>query len=118
MNQFSTKYPFAIRLTFSSINPETKVATEIDALTFEFKLVYIDVVGTQYEVSHIGDIYKNCYVKDGELFARFENHKFSKGKLRKELYVDYVVTDVTAGENFANGYWTNVYPLPTEIEMI
>lgn len=118
MNQFSTKYPFAVMLTFSSVNPETKVITEIDALTFEFKLVYIDVVGTQYEVSHIGQTYKNCYVKDNELFARFENHKFKQGILKKELHVNYVVTDVTAGENFTNGYWTNVYPLPTEIEMI
>jgi len=116
MIQISKGDNFPVPLKFYRVVGNIK--TYYDSTTLEFKSIYIDVQGNEYEVSHLGDTYVNCYVKDGQLYAKFENHKLQRGVLNKKFYLYYNVDFVDAGENFTDGNWSLCYERQSNIELI
>jgi hypothetical protein len=73
-----------------------------------FKYVYRDNVGHEYEVSRTKNIdyqgnqifvYKNCFKKEGQLYAKFENYSLCDGRLSRDLYLGYEV-EIDEGDAF------------------
>lgn len=72
-----------------------------------FKYIYRDNAGHEYEVSRTkgykdGEpvlIYKNCFKKEGQLYAKFENYSLCDGRLSRDLYLGYEV-EIDEGDAF------------------
>lgn len=72
-----------------------------------FKYIYRDNAGHEYEVSRTKGykdgvpalIYKNCFKKEGQLYAKFENYSLCDGRLSRDLYLGYEV-EIDEGDAF------------------
>lgn len=94
---------FFIPLGFYNANLDYLVDVDV------FKYIYRDNVGHEYEISRtlIKDeygnpvlVYKNCFKKEGQLYAKFENYTFSDGRLQRDLYLSQEV-EVDEGDAFS-----------------
>lgn len=73
--------------------------------TVPFYYVYKDNNGNEYVVSNKSGEFQNCFIKDGKMYARFENHGLQKGQIMKEIWLEYTINSVDKGDNFRNGKW-------------
>lgn len=108
------------------VNPKSKFLVElkfflngeeINALTHTFKFIYQDTFGRNpYEVSHNynNGEFVNCFVKDGKLYAKFEDFNFSEGVLKRIEYVEKEVTP-DAGQGFTNNESLDIITCETNI---
>lgn len=90
---------FALELTFTDAEGNV-----IDPASHTFRYIYANESGRNgYEVSRNAetDTFVNCYLKDGKLYARFENYTFSEGQIYRTAYItQYIVPD--AGQGFTD----------------
>jgi hypothetical protein len=93
---------FCIPLGF--YNKQTNTLEDVE----EFKYIYKDIVGHEYEVSrkyiknNNGEQelqYQNCFIKDDKLFAKFENYPLIKGRLTRDFYLNIPFQEET-GDGF------------------
>lgn len=97
---------FKIVITFKDRNGAT-----LDATVQQFKFIYCDVYGENYEISYDGTTRKNCYVENEHLVGVFENYKLACCILKREAW--YWIADAA----FSDGRWDYGNTVLSDIEL-
>ena len=87
-------------------------AGDLLPVTTDFKFVFFGANTIRgYEVSQKNGVMKNCFIEDGNIFARFENHNLF-GLLSVEI------CERSEDNNATAGYWRWIKKMSTNVKII
>lgn len=66
----------------------------------------------KYDCKRVGDVWTNCYERDGQIICCLDRHKFMPGQLNVEYY------DYAPASDFPDGNYLKVVPRALDIELI